>query len=222
VAAGAGLAVAAYAACAGVTWLTYGHAKRRAAGEDADSLLDEFMPEYEVGERLVTRIAAPVAIAFAAACETNPEQSAIVRAIFRTRALFLRGKPSQKPGPLPLIEQAKIWGWGVLAERPGREVVFGGVTQPWLADPEFRALLPDEFRAFYDPGNVKIAWTLRADPVDAANSQAVTETRAVTTDLVSRAKFRRYWSFVMPGTVLIRKLALRLVKAEAERRARDG
>jgi hypothetical protein len=34
-------------------------------------------------------------------------------------------------------------------------------------------------------------------------------------------KFRRYWSLVSPGVVLIRRLSLGLVKTEAERRARD-
>ena len=46
-----------------------------------------------------------------------------------------------------------------------------------------------------------------------------TETRAVATDAAARAKFRRYWSFLSPGIVLIRWLMLGPVKAEAERRA---
>ena len=49
-----------------------------------------------------------------------------------------------------------------------------------------------------------------------------TETRVVTTDPESRERFRRYWSVFSPGIVLIRYEVLRMVKAEAERGARDG
>ncbi len=66
---------------------------------------------------------------------------------------------------------------------------------------------------------MKIAWTLRADPDGDGRSLFHTETRAIATDPVSRAKFRRYWSFVSPGIVFIRWLMLGPVRAEAERRA---
>ena len=80
---------------------------------------------------------------------------------------------------------------------------------------------PDEFRAFSEPDCVKIVWTLRADPVGAAESIFRTETRVMTTDATARAKFRRYWSFLSPGIILIRWVSLRPLKAEAERRARQ-
>jgi hypothetical protein len=41
----------------------------------------------------------------------------------------------------------------------------------------------------------------------------------MTTDLAARAKFRRYWSFLSPGIILIRWISLAPLKAEAERRA---
>jgi hypothetical protein len=81
-----------------------------------------------------------------------------------------------------------------------------------------RALPPDQFTAFHEPGYVKIAWTLRADPTGPAASVARTETRALATDADARTKFRRYWSFVSPGVLLIRNFSLRLVKQQAERR----
>jgi hypothetical protein len=83
----------------------------------------------------------------------------------------------------------------------------------------FRALPPDEFASFDEPGYVKIAWTLRADPLGAGESISRTETRVVATDAIARAKFRKYWAWVSPGVVLIRWLSLRLVKEDAQRRA---
>jgi len=71
----------------------------------------------------------------------------------------------------------------------------------------------------YDPDQVKIVWTLRADPVDSAHSIFRTETRAVATDADARRKFRRYWSFLSPGIIVIRWMSLGPLKADAERRA---
>jgi hypothetical protein len=97
----------------------------------------------------------------------------------------------------------------------------GAVTQPWLPDVVFRGLPPETFRSFGEPDHVKIVWTLRADPVDARTSTFRTETRVVTTDAAARTKFRWYWARFSPGIVLIRYAMLRLLRAEAERRARQ-
>jgi hypothetical protein len=43
-------------------------------------------------------------------------------------------------------------GWGVLADVSGREVIVGAVTKPWQANVAFRALPPDRFAAFDEPG----------------------------------------------------------------------
>ena len=45
---------------------------------------------------------------------------------------------------------------GVLGEIPSRQIVMGAVTQPWVANPVFRPLPPDEFITFNDPNYVKI------------------------------------------------------------------
>jgi len=96
----------------------------------------------------------------------------------------------------------------------------GVVMQLWLADVVFRPLPPERFARFDEPRYVKIAWTLRADPVGDARSVFRTETRVVACDPGARTKFRRYWSFVSPGIVLIRWLMLRPVKVQAETRVR--
>jgi hypothetical protein len=108
----------------------------------------------------------------------------------------------------------------VLAELPGREFIMGAVTKPWEPNPVFRGLAPDEFTNFQEPGYVKIIWTLRADAVGNAESLFRTETRAVATDAEARKKFRRYWSFLSPGIIAIRRIMLPAVKADAERRWR--
>jgi hypothetical protein len=71
---------------------------------------------------------------------------------------------------------------------------------------------------FDEPGYIKIAWTLRADATSGAESVFRTETRAIATDGTARAKFRRYWSLLSPGIIVIRWAMLQPLKAEAERR----
>jgi hypothetical protein len=219
-AAGAGLAAATYGAYVVVTWLRYGHVAPPATADEADSLLDRFMPAYDVVERQQVRVAAPAAITFASASEMDLFQSLPIRAIFQGREWIMGSTHDATRRPPAFLALVKSIGWGVLAERPGQEIVMGAVTQPWLADVVFRPLPPDEFAAFNQPGYVKIAWTLRADPIGDAGSMFRTETRVAPTDPIARAKFRRYWSLVSPGIILIRRLTLGPLKAEAERRAR--
>ena len=217
---GAGSAAAAYATYAGLTWIRYGHPARSSA-ENQDALLDRFMPDYDIVERHRIRVSAPAEITLAAASETSLLESPVARVVFRAREVILGSEPDPDPVKRPsgLLALTTSLGWRVLAEVPGREVVVGAVTQPWKANVEFHGLLPGEFTAFNEPGYVKIAWTLRADPISARESVFRTETRAVATDASARTTFRRYWSLLSPGIIVIRWVMLEPVKREAERRA---
>ena len=219
-AAGAGLMAMGYAMVVGMSWYRYGRV-RSASPEERDPLLDQFMPESEVAERHHVRVLAPAAITLSAAAHMDLQQSRIVRAIFKTRELVLGAEPDAQARPNGLLAQTTALGWRVLAEKPGREIVVGAVTQPWLPNVVFRGLAPEEFRAFQEPGYVKIAWTLRVDRLGEAESIFRTETRVTTTDPMARAKFRWYWARFAPGIILIRRLSLGLLKADAEHRARQ-
>jgi len=217
----AGLGMASYGAYAGYTWLRYGQMSP-ARSDEQDTLLDRFMPVYEVAERHRIRVNAPCDVTMSAACELDLRRSLIVRAIFKGRERIMRSGPVSEPQTRSFLEEVRALGWGELAAIPGREIVMGAVTQPWLANVVFRPLPPEEFAAFDDPGFVKIAWTLRADPAGASESMFRTETRVVTTDDDARSKFRRYWSLASPGIILIRRISLTLVKDDAERRVREA
>ena len=222
---GAGRLMAAGAATAallglsyvGGAWLRYGRSPR-APGRDP--LLDRFMPSFEVGERHETVVNAPADITWAAARSLDLRQSPIIRAIFRGRELLMRARPA--PGqPGTFLEQIQALGWRLLAEEPGRALAFGAVTRPWEANVVFRGLSPEEFAGFHEPDYARIAWTLRVEPAG-ERSVFSTETRVNTTDDGARRKFRRYWSLMSPGILLIRRESLRLVRREAERRGRAG
>jgi hypothetical protein len=70
----------------------------------------------------------------------------------------------------------------------------GAVTQPWRQNVRFHGLLPADFIAFREPGYAKIAWTIEVEPTGPSSSVFSTETRVVTTDPISRERFRRYWA----------------------------
>jgi hypothetical protein len=213
------MAAAGYAALVVLNRRRYGAAKRSAeAGKD--SVLDRFIPNPEVAEHHEIEIEAPVDCVMAAAKSLELMSSPIIRAIIRARELALGGAPETRPHPPGLYDQMRSIGWVVLSEQAGHEIVFGAVTQPWVAAPTFRSIPADRFREFCEPGFVKIVWTLRADPVNDAKSIFHTETRVCTTDARARELFRNYWSFVAPGVKLIRIAMLQPLRRAAEQRVR--
>jgi hypothetical protein len=213
--AGAGVAAAGYAGL--VAWHRY-HYGNVAMMAGPHSLLDRFIPSPEVLEQHQIMVDAPAEIVMDAARDTRMLASPLVRAIIRAREIALGGEPDGRTHPEALFDQMQSIGWVVLAESPGRELVMGAATIPWHANPIFRSIAAAEFEAFREPGYVKIAWSLRAEPVGTERSIFRTETRVSTTDCQAREQFRRYWSYVAPGVELIRIAMLRPVKHEAERR----
>jgi hypothetical protein len=217
----AAVAVGAFGARYATAWLRYGRVPTPTADE-RDDLLDRFMPRYDVVERHHVLVNAPADVTLAAAREQDLFDMPLARALFRAREILLRAAPADRPQPRELLAAAQALGWGVLAEEPGREIVVGAITKPWEPNVVFRALPPDAFAAAAGPEHVKIAWTLRADPLGPDRCVFRTETRAVATDREARARFRRYWALVSPGVVLIRRLSLQPLKREAERRVRSS
>jgi hypothetical protein len=221
VAGGLALLAIPYAASVAATWYRYGRTRvpPRQTGRLEGSLIDRFMPTYEVAERHEIQVDAPVEHTFAAARGMDVNRSPLVRAVFAVRTLpsRLRGAPARQSSA-PLLEETLALGWRILAETPGREVVVGAVTQPWRAEVKFRGVDPDAFAGFAEPGYAKIVWTLEALPLGPTSSRFRTQTRVSTTDPRARALFRRYWAALSPGIRLIRRESLKLVKGDAERR----
>ncbi len=218
-----GLVIGAGAAAGGYAGLVAWHRMRygkpgRTAEPGNYSVLDQFIPAPEVVEHHHIAIDAPADVVLDAAKQMRMLDSPLVRGIFKARELMLGAEPDTRPHPQALFEQMQSIGWVALAERPGRELVMGAATIPWHANPVFRSIAAGEFEAFRDPGYVKIAWSLRAEPVGECRTVFHTETRVSTTDVAAREQFKRYWSFVAPGVELIRIAMLRPLKREAERR----
>ena len=212
-----GVAAAAYATYVFVTWRQYGR-PAPAPPDEQDVALDHFMPLYDIAERHSVRVAASAAKTFAAARQIDLLGHPAVRAIVRAREIVLGAGHEPASPSRGLIEDMQSLGWVVLAETPGREIVMGAITRPWESNVRFTGVPGNAFAEYAPADSVKIAWTLRADPIDASRSVFRTETRAVATDPAARAKFRRYWALLSPGILLIRRVTLTQVRRAAERR----
>jgi hypothetical protein len=208
--------LAGYATWILVTWRHYGRPIRPSLAE-ADVLLDQFMPNYEVVERHQVRIDAPADQVLASASRMDLTGVGVVRAIVKARQLLLNAHDDKETPPMGLLDYTRSIGWGDLASAPGREVVLGAITRPWEPNVTFQPVSPDVFREFNEPGFVKIAWTLRADPRADGGSDFRTETRAIATDGTARRKFRWYWARFSAGVALIRWAMLKPLKRDAER-----
>jgi hypothetical protein len=185
------------------------------------ALLDGFIPDPAVRHRHQTVVRAPAAFVLENARTFDLRSVPLVRAIFRLRAMILSAKAPGMDWSRGFVEELLQMGWSVLAEEKGRWFVAGTACQPWLADVVMTPIPPERFATYSEPGQVKILWTLEAEPLDGARCRFSTETRAVGTDAEAKARFRRYYRRFGAGVVLVRWLLLSALRREAERRWRE-
>jgi hypothetical protein len=188
--------------------------ERRPAGA---GLIDVFLPNGDVEENHEIVVAAPADLVFDVAEHFDLLSIPVVRSIFRLRDLVFRLTPEPRT-PKGLVAETMELGWRMLAYRPGRELVMGAVTQPWIGDVKFRGIPSDAFSGFAEPAFVKIVWTFEVEPLDPKRARFRSQTRVLATDDDARWKFFQYWVFSGPFIVLIRKLANRAIRSAAERR----
>jgi hypothetical protein len=184
------------------------------------TLLDRFIPDPDLQIRYKIMVRAPAVLVLETARTFDLQSTALVRAIFWLRGRILGAKAAAPDWSLGFVQVMLRMGWGVLAEEPNRLFVAGTVCRPWLADVVMTPIPLAEFAAYSEPDQVKIIWTLEAEPLGAARSRFATETRAVGTDGQAQAKFRRYRHRFGIGIAMIRWLLLPAIRREAERRWR--
>jgi hypothetical protein len=182
------------------------------------SSLDRFIPQPDVRECFEISICAPASLVMDVASNFDMQSLPLVKAIFWLREKVLRSGRHAQRRPQGILDEMQALGWGLLAEQRGRLVICGARCQPWLANVTFSALNADDFRAYAEPGQVKIAWTLETDELGPVLTRFAQETRAVATDEAARARFLHYWRWARFGIVSIRLLLLPAIRRAAERR----
>ena len=164
-------------------------------------LIDDVLPGYDVRAVHSIDVAAPAQRVFAAVRDVT-----VAEAPLASLLLLFRGiRASRKRAIFEELPER----YAVLAEEPGRELVIGGIAQPWR--PAFGVRTGVDFRTFDEPGYAKIAVNFAFD-----GGRLSTETRVALTDDAARRKFARYWLVVRPGSALVRRSWLRAIKRRAE------
>ena len=177
-------------------------------------LLDEIQPVWHFGNRHSLVIAAaPDTVAEALeSMRLDEDASFLVRFFFRARGLSVPGGPSAR-------DALTAEGFTVLAERPGREIVFGVAGKFWA--PREMAHLERvsdvrSYMAFDKPGQAKGAMTFVIEPLSNGRTVLRTETRVTCSDLRARVLFAAYWTLIRIPSGLIRRDMLRAIARRAE------
>jgi hypothetical protein len=179
-----------------------------------------FIANPDVQDQQDIIIRARVDRVFFEATRVDLQSLPLVRAIFWIRGTIMGDTRIPRP-PVGILAETMSLGWGLLAHTPGRALVMGAATRPWEQNVTFRAIDPEEFAAFAEPGYVKIVWTLEADAHGSGLTRLRTATRVVATDQAARRTFRWYWLAFGLGIRLIRWNMLRAVRREAQRHHRE-
>ena len=181
--------------------------------------LDAWLPRPDIRERHAVDVRAPAAQVFETATNFDMQSIGLVRTIFAMREGLLGGRRVERKTRGFLAEMQAI-GWACLERREGELFVGGAACQPWLADVVFQPIPRERFAGWAEPDHVKIAWTLEAQALEPERTRLASETRAVATDAVARARFMAYWRWARFGIVAIRWLLLPGIRREAETRWR--
>jgi hypothetical protein len=199
------------------------------------TLIDEFMPEYEVSDSVATVVEVAPEAAWAALLNVDlielGRQDHLVGVLGALRALpeaasyVLHGlKPPSPPQHLRLSELAELpaegGGWVLLGERAPHELCLGLVGTFWHPVIHFAEVSRREFRHFSDPGFAKTVYYLSAKPLDTSRTLLSGTMRTVTTDSHARHWFRRYWTLgVGSGAHLLVGALLERAREDAEGQA---
>jgi hypothetical protein len=192
-------------------------------------LLDRFLPEYDVSKRHSIEIPAPRERVFEALSRYDLGSSLVTRALLRLRGYGWRRRRAAEGQAASLSERLVRFGFTLLAETPGEELVFGLAGRFWRPDGGLRPVPAAEFESFTEPGFAKAAWNLRVgnllgsglhlphagSGLHLPHCELSTETRVLCFGEATRRKFLVYWRLIEPFSGAIRWSLLRGVRRRA-------
>ena len=176
-------------------------------------LLDDYLPEFDVRTRYVTRIAASPARVYASLWTANFDYWGVTRALYAVRTLpSFPARPRQTWRRVrdELFRQRFTLD-GMLSE--GFSLLVGRF---WRARGELCAVSPVRFRAPAPSGTAKAAWNFEVGVRADGATELRTETRVLCADVATRRRFRAYWMLIRPFSGLIRREMLAAVRSAAE------
>jgi hypothetical protein len=203
-----------------------------------DTLVDEFLPIYDVSDAVATVVSADAATTWNALMEADlidvGRQRPMIAVLGALRGLpevvghLLHGEaPPHPPVRMRLKDTTAIplgqGGWVLLGERPGDEIALGMIGKFWRPVIEFAKVDAEGFRDFAEPGYAKTIYALSVRALGARRTLLAGVMRTATTDEQARRWFRRYWTFgVGSGAHVLVQGVVDVVRESAERQAGAG
>lgn len=201
-----------------------------------DTLVDEFLPTYDVSDAVAVVVDAGVehtwqALLSADLIEVGRRKPLVgvlgaLRMLPDLAAQTLHGeRPASPPGRMTLHDIANTplgdGGWALLGERADDELALGLVGKFWRPIIEFAAVDAAGFADFDEPGFAKTIYSLSVRALDDGRRTLLSGLmRTATTDEYARRWFRRYWTFgVGSGAHVLVDGLLDVVREDAEARA---
>ena len=187
------------------------------------TLLNSWMPTYDIAARYVTQIAAPPARVYASLVTSDFSRPWIVRALMGIRLFpsLLRAPRTawRRLAHSPRLARASLTDLDrsdfiLLEQQPPREIVLGITGRFWTLSATTIRVPPATFRDPLPMGLAQAAWSFEVTET-AGGTELATETRIRSADAATRRQFRRYWRVVAPGSGLIRHAILSQIRREA-------
>jgi len=183
-------------------------------------LIDSFAPRPDAVETHSLVINAPRETVYRTLLTADLGHSLIIKSL-----LALRSIPGFIAHPCAMPRNRKITlqtlidsGFGLLAEKPGEEIVLGVTGRFWRPAGNLSPFNRPDFDRAVPVGFARGVWNFSVSEPIRGQTLLTTETRVTCGDPASRRKFLAYWFVVRPFSGLIRLIMLKSVRKMAEAR----
>ena len=183
-----------------------------------EMLIDSFAPKPDAVETHSIVINAPRATVYHVLKTEDLGNSIIIKSLLALRSIpgFI-ARPCAMPRNRKITLQTLIdSGFGLLAEKPGEEIVLGVTGRFWRPAGNVSPFNRPDFDRPVSAGFARGVWNFSVSEPTPGQTLLRTETRVTCGDPASRRKFLAYWLVVRPFSGLIRLIMLKSVRRIAE------
>ncbi|QEC66150.1 hypothetical protein FRZ67_02075 [Panacibacter ginsenosidivorans] len=168
-------------------------------------LIDKYLPAYQFNEFHSVELNGFVDDIYQKMLQCDFSNSSLIKLLFRIRGMSKE---------VYSIEHLTKMGFIKLDEEPGKEILFGMVTDNPMFNTCRSNVSSKEFMQKDDDGIIKAVINFKLH--DKSNSQHIisTETRVWCGGKQLKSQFKKYWFFVKPFSQLIRRSMLKQMKQQ--------